>query len=258
MVPFKWLVPSVIGLLLFGLEVGAHATEVCGDGIDNDANGLTDEGCMPTVTTGVCENPLDCGQTGAVAPKSGALDYVFADDFAPNVPYGPSIALRRTYTSQYAPGGSAPVYRKPMGERWQHNYMSWLDKSGSTVVLHTTLGQDVLWTYSSTISGYDYYTPQAGFHAQYLRQATSSPFKWELKDLDGNVLVYDWSSPTGKLIEIWDTLATPNKVLVAYNAQGQVSTVTDASGSRRLSFSYGASPTYYLSSIAYLSCAPTS
>src|SRR5262245_5474438 len=117
----KALVLSALFLAAAGGS--ASATEVYGDGIDNDSNGLADEGCMPSVTTGVCENPLDCGDTGAVAPKSGGLDYQLPADLAPEVPFGPSIALTRTYTSLYAPGGSAPAYRKPMGARWQHNFM---------------------------------------------------------------------------------------------------------------------------------------
>ncbi len=31
-----------------------EAAEVCGDGIDNDANTLVDEGCYPALTTGQC------------------------------------------------------------------------------------------------------------------------------------------------------------------------------------------------------------
>ena len=38
----------------------AHAAEICGNGIDDDADGLEDEGCYPTLTTGQCESPLSC------------------------------------------------------------------------------------------------------------------------------------------------------------------------------------------------------
>jgi len=45
-------------LLLTASEGAALATaEICGDGIDNNGNGLTDEGCYPSITTGVCESP---------------------------------------------------------------------------------------------------------------------------------------------------------------------------------------------------------
>src|SRR5205823_233027 len=120
----------------------AFATaEICGDGQDNDGNGLTDEGCYPFLTTGVCESPLSCDNDGAVAPVTGSLVYQLPPDIAPRGPYGPSIAFKRIYTSMYAPGAGAPAYRKPMGERWQHSYMSWLDKNtGVTpwqIVLHT-------------------------------------------------------------------------------------------------------------------------
>src|ERR1051325_8552639 len=45
-------------------------------------------------------------------------------------------------------------------------------------------------------------------------------------------------SSAGRLQEIRDTLASPNKVLLTYDGAGQVSTVTDASGKRRLLFAY--------------------
>ncbi len=227
-----------VGTLALGTPRPALAADACGDGVDNDNDGFADDGCMPQVTTGVCESPLDCGDTGAVSPGTGALTYELPPDLSPEVPYGLPIEFRRIYTSMYAPGGSAPAYRKPMGERWQHPYMSWLDLNTGKVVLHTPQGQDVLFTYGSTAGGYDYYTPQPGFHVVHLRQATSSPNKWELKTLEGRVLVYDWSSPTGKLIEMRDSLATPNVVTIAYDGNDQVSTVTDASTKRRLLFSY--------------------
>src|SRR5262249_45211167 len=50
------------------------------------------------------------------------------------------------------------------------------------------------------------------------------------------------------LTEIWDTLATPNKVLLAYDGSGMLSTVTDASGKRRLLFGYTSSQ---LTSVAF-------
>lgn len=235
-------------LTLAALASEARATEICGNGVDDDANSLVDEGCMPSETTGVCESPLDCGDTGAVSPKTGALKYELPSDLAINVPYGPRLTFNRFYTSQYDPAGggfNVPAYRRPLGDRWQHQYMSWLTLNTSAspdeVVLHTTEGQEILFKYDSTASGYDYYLPQAGFHFKHLRQATSSPYKWELKTLTGEVFVYDWSSPTGKLIEIWDTLATPNKLVLTYDGNGQVSTVTDASGKRRLTFSYSSS-----------------
>ena len=111
----------------------AGAAEICGNGVDDDANGMADEGCMPAQTTGVCESPLDCGLNGAVAPLTGSLTYQLpAADLAPVVPYGPGISFSRFYTSAYAPGSSAPAYRKPLGEHWQHPYMSWLDKNTRT------------------------------------------------------------------------------------------------------------------------------
>lgn len=250
----RLLAVTAAAVLLLIVARPVDAAEICGNGVDDDANGLADEGCMPSATTGVCESPLDCGLNGAVGPKSGTLTYDLAADLAPAVPYGPGLSMQRFYTSAYDPGSGAPAYRKPLGERWQHGYMSWLDKitsSGSTtVVLHTPRGRDVLFTYASTSGGYAYYTPQVGFHVVHLRQATSSPYKWELKSLEGAVDVYDFNTTTnvGKLIEIRDSLATPNVLSIGYDGNGQVDTVADASGVRRLVFGYTSGA---LTSVAY-------
>src|SRR5688500_1485014 len=79
--------------------IEAHAVEICGNGIDDDSNWLVDEKCTPSLTTGQCENPLSCAETGAVSPSTGALHYDLAPDVAPNVPYGPALAFRRYYQS---------------------------------------------------------------------------------------------------------------------------------------------------------------
>ena len=229
--------------VLATLSSDANAAEVCGDGLDNDADLMADEGCNPAAATGVCESPLDCALTGAVAPKSGNVAYDLPPDLSIATPFGPTLGFRRFYVSLYEPGASAPAYRKALGPHWGHNYMSWLDKNTTPnpdqVILHTPAGHDVLFQFSNNSGGYDYFIAQEGFHAQYLRQkATGSPKNWELRLLDGSTYVYNWSSPTGKLIEIRDTLATPNKLTIAYDGSGQVSTVTDASGKKRLLLAY--------------------
>jgi len=224
----------------FGLASTASAAEICGNGIDEDSNGSTDTGCWPAGVTKVCENPMSCKVTGDIAPKSGGIVYqVPLPDIDPKVPYGPSLQFRRTYQSLFANSGLAN-YRKSMGNRWHHSFQGWLDKSGTTVVVHLTTGQDVLFTYSATVGGYDYYTPQAGYHFKHLRQATSSPNNWDLKTLTGETFVYNWASPTGKLIEIQDPLA--NKVTITYFTSGgnagQIDHIDDASGKKRITFLY--------------------
>ena len=231
------LTVTAAAVLLYG-RLALATSEICGDGIDNDGNGLTDEGCYPFLTTGLCESPLSCDSDGAVAPVTGSLMYQLPYDLSPRVPYGPSIGFKRIYTSMYAPGSGAPAYEKPMGDHWQHSYMSWITYvSGSSpaqYVLHTNHGQDVLFKYSSGGGGQPtYYTPQTGFHDQSLKQNTDGTF--QLLTLNGDTFKYDSS---GRLSEIWDTLATPNKVLIAYDGSSQVSTVTDASCTRRLLFGY--------------------
>ncbi len=229
----------------------AAAVEVCGDGADNDANSLVDEGCNSTGVVSVCESPLSCGVAGAVAPKTGALVYSVMPDLAPRVAYGPGLVFRRTFLSQYDPGyfgGGASDYRDSLGYRWHHAYMGWLEKfstpSPDEVVLHTTSGQDVLFKYSTNDGSYDKYSPQAGWHFDYLRQKTASgagQYDWELRTLTGEVFVYDGSGTgdhVAKLIEVRDTLATPNKVTISYNGDGKVYQVTDASTTKYLQLEY--------------------
>ncbi|MBA3398227.1 MAG: hypothetical protein H0T89_36715 [Deltaproteobacteria bacterium] len=234
---WKWLAP--IAFALVAISTRADAAEICGNGLDDDANGATDESCYPTLTTGQCESPLSCEDTGMISPSSGSTRYSLPPDIAPKVPFGPGIGMRRFYLSKYAPGTGAPAYRKPMGERWGHTYATWLDDVSNggpkKIVLHTTRGQDILMNKTSSDATWEYFTPQPGFHFKHVRRRLASPFEYELKQLTGEVMVYNTS---GRLTEIWDTLATPNKVLVAYDGNGQVSTVIDASGKRRLLFAY--------------------
>ncbi|MBA2538143.1 MAG: RHS repeat protein, partial [Deltaproteobacteria bacterium] len=220
----------------------ARAAEICNNGMDDDADGLVDDQCYPSLTTSRCENPLSCQETGQVSPSTGSLRYELPPDVAPGVPFGPAIAFKRYFQSQRAPGLLAPAYRKALGERWGHSYASWLDKntapSPDQIVLHLPRGQEAMFKYTSTAGGFDYYNSfQPGFHFIHLRQRTTSPNEYQLKTLTGETLVYDGA---GKLIEIWDTLATPNKATLAYDGNGMLSTVTDSSGKRRLLFSYQA------------------
>lgn len=213
----------------------AEAAEVCGDGADNDADGMADEGCWPQAVTGVCESPLSCGRTGSVAPVSGQLVYAEPADLSPSVAFGPGISFQRTYFSQYEPGyndPSATDHKAPMGFGWQHNWMSWLEldtvPSPDEVFVHLPSGQDVMFTYDSTAGGYDYYTPQTGYHVVHLRQATTGTKRWTLKALDGSELDYRGpaESDPGKLAVLRDTLS--NYVQVTYNADGQVDRVIAA------------------------------
>ncbi|MBA3819104.1 MAG: hypothetical protein H0X17_09455 [Deltaproteobacteria bacterium] len=214
---WKWLAP--IAFALVAISTRADAAEICGNGLDDDANGATDESCYPTLTTGQCESPLSCEDTGMISPSSGSTRYSLPPDIAPKVPFGPGIGMRRFYLSKYAPGTGAPAYRKPMGERWGHTYATWLDDVSNggpkKIVLHTTRGQDILMNKTSSDATWEYFTPQPGFHFKHVRRRLASPFEYQFKQLTGEVTVYNTS---GRLTEIWDTLATPNKVLVATTA----------------------------------------
>jgi RHS repeat-associated protein len=231
----------VLALILFGSS-SSFAAEICGNGIDDDGNGLTDEGCYPTLTSGVCESPLSCDDTGDVSWATGSLHYTLPPDVTTNVPYGPGIGFRRIYTSMYAPGtGPASVNTTPLGPGWQHNYLTWIMPVVPGVrnyaTWHRVDGRDVLFTKTSTVGSYDYYTPQAGDHVLSFRVLTGISPTYFVQLLTGETLKYN---SYGQLVEIWDTLSTPNVVTITWDSttNGSVSSVTDASGNHRLSFSY--------------------
>ena len=217
--------------------------EICGNDIDDDGNGLTDEGCYPSLTTGVCESPLSCGDTGMVSWTTGSLHYDLPPDIAPAVPFGPGIGFRRFYTPSYSPAGLTfgSVNEQPLGPGWGHTYMTWLDAYtvGPTnyIVLHTSQGRDVLYTETGACGSDTCYAPQAGDHVMSLKYDPTN-FVYYVQLLTGETLKYN---AVGQIIEIWDNLQpTPNKVLITWTSttNGNVSTVTDASGQRQLSFTY--------------------
>jgi hypothetical protein len=153
-VPTIVLVASVaLGLM----SSRAAASEVCGDGLDNDSDLMTDEGCFSYEVTGTCDSPVGCASTGLAGPKAGGVVYRFPPDVQARAPYGPPLVFERVYMSQYEPGGSAPAYRTPLGPHWGHNYASWLEKNTAPnpdqVVLHAPSGRDILFQYASTASG---------------------------------------------------------------------------------------------------------
>lgn len=213
----------------------AAAPEICGNGVDDDSDGFADEGCWPAGMHSLCESPISCKLSGDIAPKSGGLVYQLPPDLNPKVPFGPSIPFIRRYVSLYEPGAASPQNRRAMGAHWQHNWQSWLDKTGSNVVVHLTTGQDVLFTPISPSGGYDYYLAQAGYHFKYLRQPTGGG-NWELRTLNGETFAYDWISSAGKLVELRDSVG--NKVTLAYDSSNRVLSVTDASLAKSLTFAY--------------------
>jgi RHS repeat-associated protein len=234
---------TIVAALLFTASRAHATTEICGNSIDDDGNGLTDEGCYPSMTTGVCESPLSCADTGMVSWSTGSLHYDLPPDINPRVPYGPGIGFRRFYTSMYSPTGAQPtsVNHTPLGPNWQHTYMTWLyafnDGTTNRIVLHTSQGRDVYYTDAGVCGSYECYTPQAGDHVLSLKYDAANQVYY-LQLLTGETLKYN---SVGQIVEIWDNLApNPNKVVITWTStsNGNVSTVTDASGERRLLFSY--------------------
>jgi len=223
----------------------SDAAEICGDLIDNDSpkNGLVDEGCNPSAVTGVCDSPISCGRTGAVAPKTGQLVYHEPPDLAPRSPFGPGLALARVYQSRTADGTG---YRGSLGTGWSHTFQGWLEFNATPnpdeVIVRLTSGQEVFFSWSDDGTDYDEFAPQPGFHLKHLRNYTSGTLsgKWQLTTLNGWVYEYDDDQSSGSIVlrKIIDPFGV--YIILTYNTSGYLTSVTDTGvrGVRQLVFTY--------------------
>jgi RHS repeat-associated protein len=124
----------------------AQTAEICGNGVDDNGNGFADEGCYPGLSNPLVDSPLPTSATGLISPSRGALYYPLPPDISFRIVLdglGP-LEFRRRYLSMHAPGGAAPAYRKPMGDRWTHNWSSWIDDYGTSLVIHLPSGQEIV------------------------------------------------------------------------------------------------------------------
>src|SRR5688500_20041222 len=124
-----------VSLLAITASPAVAVPEICGNGVDDDSDGFADESCYPGLL-GMVDSPLEPDDTGLISPSTGSLYYEFPPDVEPLVPFGPSITFIRTYQSMYNPGVSPPAYKKPLGDRWTHNFMGWVIDNGTTIVVH--------------------------------------------------------------------------------------------------------------------------
>ena len=176
------LLAALAASVLLLAPVAAEAQETCGDLIDNDNDGYADEQCNPAAVTGVCESPISCGRTGAVAPRTGQLVYNEPADIAPRVPFGPSLALSRNYASLAA---TQSGYRGSLGKGWRHSFMGYLELNTTPnpdeAIVRLVSGQEVLFTFAGEdgTSTYDLYAPQPGYHVDTLRRHQTTDV-WEL------------------------------------------------------------------------------
>jgi YD repeat-containing protein len=240
--------------------MSARASEICGNGADDNADGQADEGCWPAGVTGVCESPLSCSRGGAIAPKTGNLVYRLPPDLSPKVPHGIGIPFQRVYMSQYSPGSGLPSatdFKSPLGYGFQHNWMSWIEMTGDytdPVILHTTTGQEVRLDYSHTngfccplSSGTHFYTAQPGYHFKSISVSFSGCPEcvfadWNVTTLSGTTYRYSGGQTTWKLSEIRSPGAAAN-VDLTYSGDGQVDKVEHETGNKYLTLEYyGSSP----------------
>jgi hypothetical protein len=226
---------AVAAVLLCGLASPAHAqtAEVCGNGVDDDGDGFSDEGCYPGLTNPLVDSPLSTADTGLISPSKGALYYAMPADIAAKTPYGVGLALRRTYVSMNNPGASPPDYRKPMGDRWVHNYMGWIDDHVDTAVIHLPSGQEI----QARNLGSCNYEVRGGQAVKSLSHCSGA--SWNLVLLDGSRMNWEYNFGEPRLSSICSA-GTAACVSIWYTAsyQWQVSDVNDQSGHRNLHFNY--------------------
>src|SRR6266536_1040207 len=164
-----------ICLIALTASTARAVPEICGNGIDDDGDGFADESCYPGLTAGMVDSPLSTHDTGMVSPSTGSLYYHLPPDVAPHVACGPSISFVRSYASFYNPGTSPPAYKKPLGDRWVHNYMGWVVDNTTTLVIHMPSGQDVyaLKTGTSPACSGDRFETHGGRATQYIDRCSS-------------------------------------------------------------------------------------
>ncbi|MBI5675440.1 MAG: hypothetical protein HZC48_06420 [Nitrospirae bacterium] len=135
-------------------------------------------------------------------------------------PIGPSVEISLSYNSQ-----SAIAYNEPFGNKWQFNYASYLvaDTGGQVTIFMPGGSRDV---FSPDGAG-GYYRPYQVFNT--LTKIAENHF--ELKFPDDTVYVYNIPLGTTSLqpflVEIRDSYG--QKLSIGYNADIQLSTITDAS-----------------------------
>jgi hypothetical protein len=241
---------AAVGVVVAHSRV-ANATEVCGDGIDNNADGQADEGCWPAGVTGVCESPLSCERGGAVAPKTGGLVYRLPPDLSPKVPHGIGIAFQRVYMSLYEPGSGLPSatdFKSPLGYGFQHNFMSWVERDNGKPVLHLPTGQDVRFQFYTTGIFFPwprYWQQAVGYHFQELTEEQTGEFN--LTTLTGTIYRYDSDGMLYEIVSPGDA----GDVLISYNGDGQVDKIEHELGTKWLELEYFSSNPKLLQYVKY-------
>jgi hypothetical protein len=229
----------ILSLVLVGLaaaEAAAQAAEICGNGADDDADGFADESCYPGLTNPLVDSPLSTNDTGIISPSTGSLYYTLPPDVAPRVPLGPGLRFQRAYASKIDPGASPPAWKKPLGDRWVHNFMGWITDYGTTLVIRLPSGQDI----TAVFVGSCNYQTRGGQKTKSLVHCSGGGYT--LTMLDGSSLYYApqfFSGGVPMLQQIKDAgSAFNNSVNISYNGSNQVESVSDGLGNRSLVFAY--------------------
>ena len=216
-------------LLLWVTSSTAWAAEVCGNGVDDDGDGFSDESCYPGLTNPLVDSPLPVRETGLISPSTGSLYYPVAPDLSAKTPWGPSLVFRRTYASQIQPPGTPTGWKQPLGDRWTHNYMGWIIDYGTSMVVRLPTGQEVVAVYSGVPCKYNVRGGQGGKLTHCAGQG------YYVSMLDGSSLSYATTAYSAVPMLQWiNGRSNSGSLYITYGISNQVGTVTDASLNRQL------------------------
>ena len=93
--------------------------------------------------------------------------------------------------SKYAAQGGLPSannHKSPLGYRFKHNFMSWIEIDNGDPIAHLTTGQEILFETGFTVGNTTHHTAQPGYYYKlYKHNAGTYAGEWELRTPTGGV-----------------------------------------------------------------------
>jgi hypothetical protein len=206
--------------------------DICGNGIDDDGDGLLDECCNPERYLHVREAPLARRDVGIAAPITGQQAWTEPADFDIDVAYGPDLQFVRSYDSLVNQTGAL---KAPMNQGWRHNYMSWLEFNPSLIInARLPSGAEVRFFFDAFTASY---IPQTGHR---VGRITVVNDEWTLPMHDGSKYIYRGAGGNTKYL--YQIVDPRGYALTMTHTSGRLTKVTAATGAKELRFSYSGSP----------------